>query len=82
MVLSTNWRRYASFKRRLLRTLRRARNWDVRGVHVVRRALVEKNRATTGQRRKRTRRFEDACFTEFLYATSPKPMFRLILSFL
>ena len=63
-------------------TLRRARNWDVRGAHVLRRALVEKNRATTGQRRKRTRRFEDACFTEFLYATSPTPMFRLILSFL
>ena len=63
-------------------TLRRARNWDVRGAHVLRRALVEKNRATTGQRRKRTRRFEDACFTDFLYATSPKPMFRLILSFL
>ena len=62
--------------------LRRARNWDVRGAHVLRRALVEKNRATTGQRRKRTRRFEDACFTEFLYATSPTPMFRLILSFL
>ena len=62
--------------------LRRARNWDVRGAHVLRRALVEKNRATTGQRRKRTRRFEDACFTEFLYATSPAPMFRLILSFL
>ena len=63
-------------------TLRRARNWDVRGAHVLRRALVEKNRATTGQRRKRTRRFEDACFTDFLYATSPRPMFRLILSFL
>ena len=63
-------------------TLRRARNWDVRGAHVLRRALVEKNRATTGQRRKRTRRFEDACFTEFLYATSLTPMFRLILSFL
>ena len=63
-------------------TLRRARNWDVRGAHVLRRALVEKNRATTGQRRKRTRRFEDACFTDFLYATSPAPMFRLILSFL
>ena len=44
--------------------------------------LSEKNRATTGQRRKRTRRFEDACFTEFLYAASPTPMFRLILSFL
>ena len=63
-------------------TLRRARNWDVRGAHVLRRVLVEKNRATTGQRRKRTRRFEDACFTDFLYATSPTPMFRLILSFL
>ena len=61
---------------------RRQRNWVARGPHVLRRALVEKNRATTGQRRKRTRRFKDACFTRFVYETSPKPMFMLIVSYL
>ena len=61
---------------------RRRRNWFARGPHVLRRALVEKNRATTGQRRKRTRRFKDACFTRFVYETSPKPMFMLIVSYL
>jgi hypothetical protein len=63
-------------------TLRRQRNWDARGPYVLRRALVEKSRATTGQRRKRTRRFDNASFTKFLYEASPKPMFGLIMSFL
>ena len=71
-------------------TLRRIRNWDVRGPHVVRRALFDKRRATTGKRKRRAtttgkRRAplsKDAAFGKFLYETSPTPMFRLILSFL
>jgi hypothetical protein len=61
-------------------TLRRARNWDARGPHAVRRALFDKRRATTGKRRAPLSK--DALFGKFLYAASPTPMFRLILSFL
>ena len=61
-------------------TLRRARNWRERGPHVVRRALFDKRRATTGKRRAPLSK--DAAFGKFLYETSPTPMFRLILSFL
>ena len=61
-------------------TLRRARNWRERGAHVRRRALFDKRRATTGKRRAPLSK--DAAFGNFLYATSPTPMFRLILSFL
>ena len=61
-------------------TLRRARNWGERGPHVVRRALFDKRRATTGKRRAPLSK--DAAFAKFLYASSPTPMFRLVLSFL
>ena len=61
-------------------TLRRARNWGERGPHILRRALFDKRRATTGKRRAPLSK--DALFGKFLYETSPTPMFRLILSFL